>query len=57
MKKNILTAIIALILSISLFFTLSIKNVIAITDKTINSTILEINIPSKKVVKKVNKVV
>lgn len=53
MKKNILTAIIALILSISLFFTLSIKNVIAITDKTINSTILEINIPSKKVVKKV----
>lgn len=53
MKKNILTAIIALILSISLFFTLSIKNVTAITDKTINSTILEINIPSKKVVKKV----
>ena len=53
MKKNILTAIIALILSIGLFFTLSVKNVSATIDKTINSTILEINIPSKKVVKKV----
>lgn len=53
MKKNILTVIVALILSIGLFFTLSIKDVSAIIDKTINSTILEINIPSKKVVKKV----
>jgi hypothetical protein len=52
MKKNILTAILALILSVYLFFTFSIKNTIA-TDNVINSTILEISIPSERVIKNI----